>query len=406
MASHAPGSVMLASLAKRLLLETDWRCLWKFAAGFGLRGGLALRRARRRAKRGEFFPPFWFLSITSRCNLRCQGCWAVTDGPPRELSLDEVDRILSQGKRQGVYFYGLLGGEPLLHHGLMDVLARHPSCYFQLFTNGTLLTDAVARELRRLGNVTPLVSLEGLEETSDVRRGGRDVYARTLAGLDACRRQRLITGAATSLCKSNLDELLTQRHLDALVARGVHYAWFYLYRPAGPDPHPELALSADEVQRVRRFLVEARTRSPLLIVDAYWDDVGRALCPAAAGVSLHIGPGGDIEPCPPIQFAAESATNGQALFDAVNGSRFLRQFMQMASWTTPGCILLERPDVLRKFVIAEGGRDTTGRGTGLAELAAMTPRPSQYAPGREVPEKHWFYRYAKRHWFFGLGSYA
>jgi MoaA/NifB/PqqE/SkfB family radical SAM enzyme len=397
---------MLASLAKRLLLETDWRCLLKFAGGFGVRGGLALRRARKRARRGEFFPPFWFLSITSACNLRCQGCWAVTDGPPRELGLDAIDRIVSSGKRQGVHFYGLLGGEPLLHGGLMDVLARHRDCYFQLFTNGTLLTDTLAREFRRLGNVTPLVSIEGLAATSDERRGGRDVYARTLAGLDACRRHRLITGAASSLCKSNLDELLTRHHLDGLVERGVHYAWFYLYRPSGPEPHPELALSADEVARVRRFLVEARTRSPMLIVDAYWDEAGRALCPAAAGVSLHIGPGGDIEPCPPIQFAAESATNGQALFDAVNGSRFLRRFMQTASRTTRGCILLERPDVLRELVTGEGARDTTGRGTGLAELAAMTPRPSQHDPAREVPEKHWFYRYAKRHWFFGLGSYA
>ena len=57
---------------------------------------------------------------------------------------------------------------------------------------------------------------------------------------------------------------------------------------------------------VRRFVVEMRAKLPIAIVDAYWDDKGEALCPMATGVSHHISPYGDIEPCPIIQFATET----------------------------------------------------------------------------------------------------
>ncbi len=397
---------MLTELAARLLLETDWRVLAKFAGTFALRGAASLRRHRRREARGEQFPPFLFISVTSACNLRCRGCWVSTSGRRRELNAAALDGVIDEAKAHGVRFFGVLGGEPLLHPALNDVLGRHRDCYFQVFTNGTLITDALARQWRRLANVTPLISIEGLEAGSDERRGGHGVYARTLHGLAACRRHRLITGVATSLCRSNVRELLTERYLRELISRGVHYVWYYIYRPVGPDPAPELALSAEELTEVRRFIVHARTWAPVLIVDAYWDADGRAVCPAAAGVSFHLSPAGDIEPCPPIQFARETAGDGAPLYEAINGSSFLRGFRELAARTTPGCILLERPDLLRQYVIDSGARDTSGRGTGLAELAAMARRASHHLPGREIPEAHWFYRLAKRRWFLGLGSYA
>ena len=58
--------------------------------------------------------------------------------------------------------------------------------------------------------------------------------------------------------------------------------------------------------RARRFVVEMRAQKPIIIVDAYYDGEGRALCPAATGISHHINPWGDIEPCPIVQFTKES----------------------------------------------------------------------------------------------------
>lgn len=58
-----------------------------------------------------------------------------------------------------------------------------------------------------------------------------------------------------------------------------------------------------------------------------------------------------------------------------------------------------------KEIVVKHARDTTTRGTAMAELDAMTPRFSQWLPGEEIPEKHWMYRLAKKYWFYDFGAY-
>jgi MoaA/NifB/PqqE/SkfB family radical SAM enzyme len=397
---------MIFPLAKRVLTEADPKVIGKFVYNFGFKGIRSVERYKRRLKRGESFPPFLFISVISGCQLRCQGCWVDVEAPSKRISLDDLNRIVTDAKDHGNSYFGILGGEPFMHPELLDVFAAHPDCYFQVFTNGQLITDAVARELRRLGNVTPLISVEGTETVSDVRRGRPNVLNRTLAGLENCRRHRLLIGVATSVCRSNIDELVTEAWLRRLIAMGVHYAWFHTYRVIGPNASPELALSPDQVLAVRRFIVTMRAKLPLAIVDAYWDDRGEALCPMATGVSHHISPYGDVEPCPIIQFARETIHDRASLFETMTKSEFLRDFRTAASQATRGCIVLERPDLVRELVLQHGARDTTQRRTALAELERLTPRNSQHNPGDEIPEDHWAYRFAKKRWFFGFGAYS
>src|SRR5687767_1675684 len=131
-------------------------------------------------------------------------------------------------------------------------------------------------------------------------------------------------------------------------------------------------------------MVRMRARMPIAIVDAYWDDQGEALCPMATGVSHHISPYGDVEPCPIIQFARETVRDGDSLFETMTQSAFLRDFRTTAARTTRGCIVLERPDLVRDLVLKHGARDTTQRGTALAELQRLQGRGSQHNPGQEI----------------------
>jgi MoaA/NifB/PqqE/SkfB family radical SAM enzyme len=396
---------MMLAFAKRMLTEPDPRALRKLAINFGLKGMWSVEKYKRRLKRGEFFPPFLFISVISGCQLRCQGCWVDVAAPSKRIAYDDLNRLVTDAKRHGNSYFGLLGGEPFMHPQLLDLCEAHPDCYFQIFTNGQLITDAHAARMRRLGNVSPLISIEGSGIVSDERRGRDGVLDKTLAGLENCRRHRLIVGVATSVCQTNID-LVTEAWLRKLIEMGVHYAWFHTYRPVGANASPALGLRPEQIIAVRRFIVQMRSRLPIAIVDAYWDDKGEALCPMATGVSHHISPYGDIEPCPIIQFARETIHDDKSIYTLMNGSAFLRDFRETAAAHTRGCIVLERPDLVQQLVEQHGARDTTQRHTALAELAAMTPRTSQHQPGDEIPEDHWAYRFAKKHWFFGFGAYT
>ena len=397
---------MVYALAKRMLTEPDPRALGKLAFNFGIKGMWSVEKYKRRLARGEYFPPFLFISVISGCQLRCQGCWVDVSGPSKRIAIDDLNRLVTDAKRHGNSYFGLLGGEPFMHPELLDLCEAHPDCYFQVFTNGQLITDAQAARMRKLANVSPLISIEGSALVSDLRRGRSGVLDKTLAGLEHCRRNRLIIGVATSVCQSNVDELVTERWLHQLIERGVHYVWFHTYRPVGPHASTELALTPDQIVAVRRFMVRMRSELPIAIVDAYWDDQGEALCPMATGVSHHIGPSGHVEPCPIIQFATESIHDRESVYEMMTESQFLSDFRETAAQATRGCIVLERPDLVKELVVRHAARDTTQRGTALAELDAMQPRTSQHLPGQEVPEEHWAYRFAKKHWFFGFGAYT
>ncbi|HTN75342.1 MAG TPA: radical SAM protein [Pirellulaceae bacterium] len=396
---------MYLRMAKRLLLETDKRLLWKLAWNMGFKGGRSVMLHKRRLKRGEFFPPFLYVSIVNSCNLRCQGCWVDVAAKQSKIEVDAMHNLITQAKAMGNSFFGILGGEPFMHNELLKVFQQHPDCYFQVFTNGHFITDDVAKALHDCGNVTPLVSVEGNEIISDTRRGREGVLSQTMQGLENCLKHNVMTGVCTSVCQSNMD-LVSEKWLDRLIEMRVLYTWFHIFRPVGPDANPALSLTPQQQTEIRKFVVEMRAKKPIVIVDAYYDGEGRALCPAATGFTHHVSPWGDIEPCPIIQLAKESIYDDRPLRETFNNSAFLRDFREMAAAHTRGCVVLERPDLLKELAERHGARDTTARGTAIAELEAMTTRPSQYNPGQEVPEKSWAYRLAKYFFFNDYGAYT
>src|SRR5437868_15543074 len=100
---------MLLKMAKRLLLETDKRLLWKLAWNMGWKGMLSVERHKRRLKRGEYFPPFLYVSIINSCNLRCQGCWDDVAAKQEIIQPAEFHKLVRAAMTLGMVFFGYDG---------------------------------------------------------------------------------------------------------------------------------------------------------------------------------------------------------------------------------------------------------------------------------------------------------
>ena len=336
-------AAMYFQMLKRMLFETDKRLLWKLIWNMGVKGILSVEKHKRRVRYGEVFPPFLYVSVINSCNLRCQGCWVDV----AEKMEATFHKMVHEAQDMGNVFFGIVGGEPFMHPRLFDLLAPHPDCYFQIFTNGHFITDERAKKMHALGNITPLISVEGSEIVSDQRRGRDGVLSKTMQGIQNCLKNNVFTGVCTSVCQTNLD-IVNEKWLDKLIDMGVMYTWFHVYRPMGADASHELCLTPQQQLDLRKFVVEMRTKKPIVIIDAYFDGEGQALCPAATGVTHHINPWGDIEPCPIVQFTKESVKHDKDdrhLRDKFLDSDFLKDFRDLARETTRGCIVLERPDL-------------------------------------------------------------
>ncbi|MBI2221839.1 MAG: GTP 3',8-cyclase MoaA [Acidobacteria bacterium] len=132
------------------------------------------------------------LSVTDRCNLRCQYCMPEEDYVwlPREhvLNYDEMVRITDAFTDAGVDRVRLTGGEPLLRRNLpalIEALAARPALAdLALTTNGVLLA-AQAAALRAAGLHRLTVSLDTLRRERYLQISGVDGLAASLAGIDA-----------------------------------------------------------------------------------------------------------------------------------------------------------------------------------------------------------------------------
>ena len=87
---------MYLRLLKRMLLETDKRLLAKLAWNMGFKGMLSVEKHKRRVRRGQFFPPFLYVSVINSCNLRCQGCWVDVAAKMEAMQPRVVDRARSR----------------------------------------------------------------------------------------------------------------------------------------------------------------------------------------------------------------------------------------------------------------------------------------------------------------------
>jgi GTP 3',8-cyclase len=134
------------------------------------------------------------LSVTDRCNLRCQYCMPEEEYTwlPRAdlLTFEEISTLVDVFTALGVEKVRLTGGEPLLRRDvatLVRLLACNPRVQdLALTTNGVLLADQ-AQALYEAGLHRITVSLDTLKPERFRALTRRDTHARVLAGIEAVR---------------------------------------------------------------------------------------------------------------------------------------------------------------------------------------------------------------------------
>ncbi len=131
------------------------------------------------------------LSVTDRCNLRCQYCMPEADylWLPREdiLQFEEIDRLVDQFLHLGVEKVRLTGGEPLLRRDLPMLIERLAGKTairdLAMTTNAVLLADA-AQDLKRAGLGRLTISLDTLQRDRFIKLARFDELPRVMAGID------------------------------------------------------------------------------------------------------------------------------------------------------------------------------------------------------------------------------
>jgi len=320
--------------------------------------GTALQNDSRE-KYGCNVPWAILLDPTSACNLRCTGCWAAEYGHQLNLSLEDIDSIIRQGKELGTYMYIYTGGEPLVRKkDLIKICEMHPDCSFLSFTNGTLIDEEFCKEMLRVKNFVPAISLEGFEEANDSRRG-QGVYQKVKNAMALLNAHKLPFGISTCYTSRNYEDITSEEFFDYMVDSGALFVWFFHYMPVGNSAATELLPTPEQREEIYHRIRAFRSTKPIFSMDFQNDAEYVGGCIAGGRRYLHINAKGDVEPCVFIHYS-NANIHECSLLDALRSPLFMAYHNNQPfneNMLRP-CPMLENPEALRKMVKETGAVNT------------------------------------------------
>ncbi len=349
------------SYIRRLIHEIDPHVMQTTAVNFFINAALDGWKTQEKYRKeyGCNIPWAILLDPTSACNLHCTGCWAAEYGNKLNLTFEEIDDIIRQGKELGVYFYIYTGGEPLVRkNDLIRLCEKHSDCVFLSFTNGTLIDEAFADEMLRVGNFVPAISLEGFEEATDGRRGN-GVYEKATAAMRILREKKLFYGISACYTSANFESITSEEFFDQLIEMGAYFIWYFHYMPVGNDASPELLPTPEQRIETCRRIRKYRAEKPLFAMDFQNDAEYVGGCIAGGRRYLHINANGDMDPCVFVHYS-DSNIREKTLLEGLrspimmayhDGQPFNENMLRP-------CPMLENPDKLRAMVVCTEAHST------------------------------------------------
>lgn len=355
-----PSSNMY-QLMMRLIHETDPEVLNRIFYNFFFNANLIGWQKQEEVRQKYHCNVPWaiLLDPTSACNLHCTGCWAAEYGNKLNLTFEDIDSIITQGKEMGVYLYIYTGGEPLVRKAdIIRLCEKHSDCVFLSFTNATLIDEAFANEMLRVKNFIPSISVEGFEEATDARRGN-GTFQKVTRAMALLKDKKLPFGLSCCYTSQNLDSLTSEAYFDQMVAWGAAFVWFFHYMPVGADAVPELMVSPKQREFIYHKIRGYRKTKAIFAMDFQNDGEYVGGCIAGGRRYLHINANGDADPCVFIHFS-DANIHEKTLLEVLTSPLFMAYHdgQPFCENHLRPCPMLENPEKLREIIARTGAAST------------------------------------------------
>lgn len=311
----------------------------------------ASRIRSRWTKQGVPVPPILIFSITNECNLDCKGCYQREFHPStgQDLSAEKLEEITREAHELGVYFFVIAGGEPLIRPEMLQITQKYRDIIFLVFTNGTLIDEAMVKQFKKQKNVVPLISLEGDAADTDERRG-EGMYEHVLNTMGQLRKNGTFFGTSITLTRPNFETVTAPEFIQDLAEVGCKFFLFLDYTPT-EEGTEDWVLLDDQRMQVMSLIESFREQFSALFIGVPWDEMDVGGCLSAGRGFVHVNAEGDVEPCP---FAPISDNNlkNVSLKEALQ-SEFLqriREIRELSKYTGGGCALWKNREKVRSLL--------------------------------------------------------
>ncbi|MEE1113775.1 MAG: radical SAM protein [Eubacterium sp.] len=348
----------------KMLTHVDPEVVKGLFLAFGFEAGyVGYHETRKNSEKyGIGIPWVILFDPTSACNLHCTGCWASEYSRALNLSYEDMDKLVTDAKALGIHGFVMTGGEPMVRKkDIVKLAKKHSDCGFLIFTNGTLVDQAFCDDMRECKNMVLSMSVEGLAEATDARRG-EGVFEKVMATMDLLRKNKLPYGTSICYTSANYKAVTSDEFLDFLIDKGVLFSWYFHFMPVGNDATPDLVPTPEQREYMYHRLRSVRGYDggkELFVMDFQNDGEFVSGCIAGGKTYCHINPNGDVEPCVFIHYSSANI-HEQSLLDCLKQPLF-RQYQANQPFNEnllQPCPMLENPQKLRALVKSTGAKST------------------------------------------------
>lgn len=205
----------------------------------------------------------WHLS--ENCNLKCLHCYQENH-KPIQLTYKQLESIYLQYKEllKKLKMKGhinITGGEPLCNPHLFKILDLikddKENISFSILTNGTLITEQIAKKIKSYNPYYVQVSLEGGKKTNDYIRG-LGTYKQIAKGIVNLKKQDIFTSISFTATKLNYKEF--PKVVKYARKLNVNNVWSDRYIPLGHSEDKNLALNYSETREYLEILNKERSK--------------------------------------------------------------------------------------------------------------------------------------------------
>lgn len=321
------------------------------------------------------------IALTYRCNLKCAFCYAGCNrtanptGSSAEMTVVQIKQVLwkifHQAKVPSISF---TGGEPTLVPDLPELIryAKDLGMRVNLITNGTRITQTLARTLAGSGLDSAQVSLEGVTaKTHDTIVGFSGAYQKTIAAVNSLKEAGIVTHTNTTITRANIHECAQfptfikeifgndKFSMNLIIPSGSGAMYDDLlvhYQEIGTNLEKILAVSEKEDVEFMWY-----SPVPMCLFNSIVHGLGNKGCSACDGL-LSIGANGDVLPCSSYDESVGNllVQNFEPIWQSAQATRFRQKKL-----AHPACQSCEN------FALCNGACPLYWRHVGFQELETV-----------------------------------
>jgi len=240
------------------------------------------------------------IEITTRCPKHCRHCYSNFPGNKVDMPNEILDSILRYARKNCKHVF-FTGGEPTLDPRVLETANENQDMLFFVFTNGSTMCQNYVKQLSSLGNIIPMIGIDGGSAYAHDYFRGDGSYNEVMSAIDILNQYNVPWGYSSLVTEQNIHDVLSSNFIKDKIKRGAFIARYLEYIPVGPKPLKDSILSGESY-----YLLEKRKKEIINSGIIYMQETVQKKCTGL----LFFTSLGHIKNCFAFHYAKYHASDG------------------------------------------------------------------------------------------------